>query len=171
MLQLYQDFLWQTGDRNLAMPKIEPLLKSEAIDDDDDGSSKKIENEATSQLVAETEVATEAVVEKKPEQEAADNDENADNADNDEDLLFNSFMITIKFKSKDIKLPILVSTFVKLMQQVNENSDRKFDLKKTKYKKVLTFIGINFNLSFKNQLKNFFLFNNNKKQNNRWTLF
>lgn len=166
MLQLYQDFLWQTGDRNLAMPKIEPLLKSEAIDDDD-GSSKKIENEATSQLVAETEVATEAVVEKKPEQEAADNDENADNADNDEDLLFNSFMITIKFKSKDIKLPILVSTFVKLMQQVNENSDRKFDLKKTKYKKVLTFIGINFNLSFKNQLKNFFLFNNNKKQNNR----
>lgn len=157
MLQLYQDFLWQTGDRNLAMPKIEPLLKSEAIDDDD-GSSKKIENEATSQLVAEAEVATEAVVEKKPEQEAADNDENADNADNDEDLLFNSFMITIKFKSKDIKLPILVSTFVKLMQQVNENSDRKFDLKKTKYKKVLIFIGINFNLSLflKIHLKNFF---------------
>lgn len=98
--------------------------------------------------------SSESVAPKEPEAEeeaaACEKSKEEEQSEN-EQLLYDSFMLTIKYKSKDIKLPVIVSTFMKLMQQV---SVTQFDLKKTKYKKVLkTFFKI-----FKFRPLNLFVF-------------
>jgi hypothetical protein len=125
ILNIYTDNLWMMGDKS-ELPLITPFLSTETkIPETTNASS--IDDYSK---VALTDVAlninnldlnnpsnTDAneVISKNTE----DGDPDAENSSeqiNHENVLEESFLCAIKFKSKEFKLPIIVSTFVKIMQ-------------------------------------------------------
>jgi translation initiation factor 2D len=66
-------------------------------------------------------------------------DDSTTNKIDHEKILEESFLCAIKFKSKEFKLPIIVSTFMKIMQTCCP-SGFQFDLKQTRFKKISLFL-------------------------------
>ena len=121
ILNIYTDNLWMMGDKS-ELPLITPILSTETKNP---ASSTNEDSK-----VALTDVAlninnldlnnpsntnNNEVISKNTEDGDADAENSLDQI-NHENVLEESFLCAIKFKSKEFKLPIIVSTFVKIMQ-------------------------------------------------------
>lgn len=126
ILQIYQDNLWSLGDKSLQVPNI-PIVRStqqinEEIDKNKTDESKSEQATEVEQVKIETEelsnkVENLGITEAKAEAIQEENQEEQDkNIIDHEKLLTECFLSTVKFKSKEFKLPIIVSTFMKIMQ-------------------------------------------------------
>jgi hypothetical protein len=143
LLHLYHDNLWQSGDTSISMPviiskqeekvtdvankleethaKVNQLDKqnndeefetkmndlAEEICDTKLGVSESIEQDSGKAVMDDAQLDVDDTFTPKEETESIDH----------EALLCESFLCAVKFKSKEIKLPIIASTFMKLMQQ------------------------------------------------------
>lgn len=137
MLHVLEDSLWAFGDKSIKMPLIPSPIQAESSDeksenetddkqilDTDKLSELKLEDlEETSgdKLSDEQAVAKdgqEESTEPKDDEESKQEDEKEEGeAEIDhERLLVDSFLCAAKFKSKEFKLPVIVSTFMKVMQ-------------------------------------------------------
>lgn len=124
IIHVYQDSLWAMGDKSIQVPSIAPVenatpepaestsgdqtdqtesASAAAVEEDAENVEKKFENVKISDE-ASAEVETQA-------------ESNAAGVEIDhEKVLTDSFLLALKYKSKEIKLPIIVSTFMKIMQ-------------------------------------------------------
>lgn len=124
MIHVYQDTLWALGDKSIKMPIIPTPVTNETPVDDDDKSDEDENNEGKAQ--GDENVETKQLSNLKledsetPKQDEEDTNEDADEKEEDEidheKLLLDSFCCAAKFKSKEFKLPVIVSTFMKVMQ-------------------------------------------------------
>lgn len=115
ILQIYQDTLWALGNRTIPVPNIPTAPKvpeSQKLTD----NKPETETISTDDIKVETESELAASIEKleiKDDEKLEDkNEEIVDH----EKILTDCFLSAIKFKSKEFKLPIIVSTFMKTMQ-------------------------------------------------------
>jgi translation initiation factor 2D len=124
MIHVYQDSLWALGDQSIQVPLISPPSTNAKTE-------TKPEETGISEPSAETEAKIDDIVKSveqvkiedapKPFEKTEKNQElnvettNIETVDH-EKILTDSFLIAIKFKSKDLKLPVIVSSFMKLMQ-------------------------------------------------------
>lgn len=124
MLQIYQDNLWLMGDRNIPLPFIPTVkddnqsLKETQINP---GEENKTENETKPEAYT-TELLTEQIENMQLKETANEENKTESSADlaeervDHEKILTECFLCAVKFKSKEFKLPIIVSTFMKTMQ-------------------------------------------------------
>lgn len=139
MLHVYEDSLWALGDKSIKPPLILPQAPTPTKTEEDkevekEGSDEKQEDNETSSADDKKELGEEekkdqlADNEKKmdelklddkeeavDESELNEEEEKKDDIDH-EKLLLDSFLTAAKFKSKEFKLPVIVSTFMKIMQ-------------------------------------------------------
>jgi hypothetical protein len=121
IVNIYTDNLWAMGDKSIEVPNIptpEPVVE------------KKSETEEMPKQALENEVVDASVEPKielkENEEDVSQIEEKIDNLELKEDenksvvdhekILEDSFLCAIKFKQKEYKLPIIVSTFMKIMQ-------------------------------------------------------
>lgn len=116
LLHVYHDYLWTQGDKNIPLPLLpstfpnkidEKILetKQEQPENKEELSIENVENQTES-------LENLNLCEETNESMAKNEESQVDH----EKILFDSFLTAVKFKSKEIKLPIIVSTFMKLMQ-------------------------------------------------------
>ena len=127
MLHVYQDNLWALGDQSLQMPVIlapttgERTKLEENRSADADGLESSSEQTAPenkledlSEKIEQINLNEEEKIQTVEIVESLDRSK-ADSVDH-EQILTDSFLIATKYKSKELKLPVIVSTFMKLMQ-------------------------------------------------------
>lgn len=121
LLHVYQDNLWAHGDKSVQLPIIPSTFPNRAENDSSSDEEEKIQvNEDT--LKKETEMMEELKLKEDAGKRAESCQEEEDGEDEEkakldhEKILTESFISACKFKSKEIKLPIIVSTFMKIMQ-------------------------------------------------------
>ena len=113
ILHLYQDNLWSMGDRSLTVPTIPTIVTT---------ASTTTQSEITTTLTTTESAAISQLIEPIEKLELLENSNNNNNNDEQtkqidhEQILTDCFLAAVKFKSKDFKLPIIVSTFMKTMQ-------------------------------------------------------
>jgi len=128
ILHIYQDNLWALGDQSIQVPFIpSPVPIPKQLDESNDSNEKKSEEARKSELTQENldeqmekvkideqdeKERAEVDAEKKSEEEA----EEAKTQVNHEQILEEAFLCAVKFKAKEFKLPVLVSTFMKILQ-------------------------------------------------------
>jgi hypothetical protein len=112
ILNIYEDNLWAMGDKSIQIPLIFPQKdekqeeKEQSIDIKDEIASNETEdeqNKPNDQLDVES---------KELEEKLNIVDEAVDHSK----LLEECFLCSIKFRTKEFKLPIIISTFNKIMQ-------------------------------------------------------
>jgi translation initiation factor 2D len=113
ILHIFKDNLWMLGDQSLQPPFIEKI-KLIANENKDVGESKEVNNE-------ETESLEKLKLEEKPEEVKNDEkqQQHSDESEEmklDDELLKTIFFAALKYKSKEMKLPLIVSTFTKILQ-------------------------------------------------------
>jgi translation initiation factor 2D len=119
IINIYTDNLWAMGDKSIEVPNIptpepEPEKKSE---NKEVNSNQVPENEAIDTGVEpKLEIKENDELEKKIENLELKEDENKSVEVDHEKVLEDSFLCAIKFKQKEFKLPVIVSTFMKIMQ-------------------------------------------------------
>ena len=119
IINIYTDNLWAMGDKSIEVPNIptpepEPEKKSE---NEEVNPNPVPENEAIDTGVEpKLEIKDSDELEKKIENLELKEDENKTVEVDHEKVLEDSFLCAIKFKQKEFKLPIIVSTFMKIMQ-------------------------------------------------------
>lgn len=127
MLHIYEDNLWALGDKSIKIPFIPSAVPvaietPEKQENEPEVNEAEIEEESTteklSELKAEDDVEKKEVEEAQAQEDEVNDDDNQkeDTEIDHEQLLIDSFLTAAKFKSKDFKLPIIVSTFMKVMQ-------------------------------------------------------
>lgn len=125
MIHVYQDTLWALGDKSIKMPIIPTPVTNETPVDDDDKSDEDEKNEFEVQGDENLETKQfselkledcETLKEAEKEETNEDADEKEEDEIDHEKLLVDSFCCAAKFKSKEFKLPVIVSTFMKVMQ-------------------------------------------------------
>lgn len=134
MIHVFEDNLWALGDKTIKMPLIlsqtplEPSPPTTTTPEKEDTKEKYQEAETVSENVegavaTETESLSNLKLEESDttcnnKNDGSDSNEEENKADeiDHEKLLMDSFLTAVKFKSKDIKLPVIVSTFMKTMQ-------------------------------------------------------
>jgi hypothetical protein len=125
ILNIYTDNLWMMGDK-AELPLITPILSTETKNPESNNASSTDDDSK----VALADVAlninnldlnnpsytdNNEVISKNTEDGDLDAENSSDQI-NHENVLEESFLCAIKFKYKEFKLPIIVSTFVKIMQ-------------------------------------------------------
>jgi translation initiation factor 2D len=126
ILHIFKDNLWMLGDQSLQPPFIEKI-KLIANENQDVGESKEANNE-------ETESLEKLKLEEKPEEveNEAIQQQHSDESEEmklDDELLKTIFFAALKYKSKEMKLPLIVSTFTKILQDCRYLLLEKFLLK------------------------------------------
>ena len=138
ILNIYKDNLWALGDKSIEVPQIAaPPKLLEKVDETSSSALETKENAAdlndvalnmdkldlTSRTESENQAEQrETDIQTKPDTEADDQKEEEkeevlEEAKVDhEKVLEESFLCAVKFRSKEFKLPIIVSTFMKIMQ-------------------------------------------------------
>lgn len=115
MIHCYLDNLWAQGDKSIEPPlisgpceeKSEIRENKEKVEYSETGDDENILEEKLDNLTTEESSKLTSSEESKEISEAS--------VDHEE-ILTNSFLAACKFKSKEIKFPIVVSTFMKTMQ-------------------------------------------------------
>ena len=128
ILHIYQDNVWALGDRTIPLPNIpitEEPSKSPELENKTNEETSKIEYKKESEnieSIAKIEEGIEGVKIELQNEQASDESElqaqqNEKQAEIDhQKILTDGFLGAIKFKSKEYKLPVLVSTFMKTLQ-------------------------------------------------------
>lgn len=119
ILNIYTDNLWAMGDKS-DLPLVAPIvISSTNISDPSEVANEKSTNEA---LIIDSLNLNDPENSKSNETSSAtsildqDLETEKPNQIDHQKVLEESFLCAIKFKSKEFKLPIIVSTFVKIMQ-------------------------------------------------------
>lgn len=135
MLHVYEDSLWALGDKSIKPPLILPqaptltkteedkeVEKEESEENQEDNETSSTdkkesgEEEKKDQLADNEKKMDELKLDDKEETvDESEEEEKKDDIDH-EKLLLDSFLTAAKFKSKEFKLPVIVSTFMKIMQ-------------------------------------------------------
>ncbi len=110
ILHLYQDNLWSMGDRSLTVPNIPTIVTAAAA-----ATTTQSEITTTTTELAAISQLIEPIEKLELLENNNNNDEQTKQIDH-EQILTDCFIAAVKFKSKDFKLPIIVSTFMKTMQ-------------------------------------------------------
>lgn len=151
MIHCYFDHLWALGDKSIEVPLVSK--KSEI-------NNQQVENEEQSKVSELDQNALEEKMENLTTEEsckAINLEEDLETNVDHEEILTDSFLAACKFKYKEIKLPVVVSTFMKTMQScwlvskkdfliklyfffIFSPPDVQFDLKKTRFKKISVFL-------------------------------
>jgi len=119
MLHVYEDTLWALGDKSIKIPLIPTPVSSETSPKDEKSEENEEENkEETSDKLSELKLEDHTSSEQTNEvdEDEANKDETKEDDVDHEKLLLDSFLTAAKFKQKDFKLPVIVSTFMKVMQ-------------------------------------------------------
>ena len=109
ILHIFKDYLWALGDQSLQPPIVE--IKQESCVE-----ATTIENVKEDLEKMKLEINDNKNDQKEEQQSQLNPAEEPEELKLDDELLKNIFFATLKFKSKEIKLPIIVSTFTKLLQ-------------------------------------------------------
>ena len=114
ILHIYQDNLWALGDRTIPVPNI-PIQETTTEIKTEKLETKNEENvlDQVEEKLEETKIDNEKIQESETQQE---NELKEENVLDHEKILTDSFLCAIKFKSKEFKLPVIVSTFMKTLQ-------------------------------------------------------
>lgn len=119
MLHIYRDKLWSLGDQSIPLPHIEkPVQQSQSVEpafeEPAATTEDKVEGDETVSQLSELNLDDK----KTSAQDADDSNEECSGAEgvDHEKILIDAFVVAVKYKSKEFKLPIIVSTFVKIMQ-------------------------------------------------------
>ena len=129
ILNIYTDNLWALGDKSIEMPLISSSI-SDKGSDVSNSDPKETSTEPNITHLADVNLNVNALdlnsSPKIPHKEIVSNTESdiCKNSDKEstpheidhEKLVEESFLCAVKFKSKEFKLPIIVSTFMKIMQ-------------------------------------------------------
>ncbi len=116
MLQIFQDNLWSMGDRTILMPDI-PTLKNESFSQEEKKSESQTKLESVTSGLVESIESIELKDTPKEESGVVESSSLTEDQKLDhEKILTECFLCAVKFKSKEFKLPIIVSTFMKTMQ-------------------------------------------------------
>lgn len=118
----FKDELWKIGSKKF------PEINEENSDEVDEQTLNAEIDVNAEILPAEQETAEENVTEEKQ----------VDEVDLMNEVIYNAFLKSIVFNLKDSDLPILVSTF--WSNYLMQTSDTDINIKKSKYKKVATFL-------------------------------
>jgi translation initiation factor 2D len=113
ILHIFKDNLWMLGDQSLQPPFIEKI-KLIANENKDVGESKEVNNEETESL--EKLKLEEKPEEVKNEEKQQQHSDESEEMKLDDELLKKIFFAALKYKSKEMKLPLIVSTFTKILQ-------------------------------------------------------
>lgn len=120
LIHCYQDFLWAQGDKNIQPPMISSQLanKNETErESSEDESIEKVETEAKTESEEQLKDKLDNLkLDQEPETADEENQESQANSIDHEQVLTDAFLASCKFKSKEIKFPLIVSTFMKIMQ-------------------------------------------------------
>jgi translation initiation factor 2D len=134
ILHLYQDKLWSMGNETIPLPLI---ISSPSNEAKGEIVSEKTEEEEEIIKSIETNLQLNKEIE---EEEKEEEEEEEEEVETDWDqLLQDAFLFTLKYKKKEFKLPIIVSTFMKIMYSACPTYIN-LDIKKTKYKKMNNFL-------------------------------
>jgi len=130
IFHIYQDNLWALGDQSIQVPFIPspvPILKQ--LEEAQEVNQEKNKEDTKAELARETleEQIEKVLIEEDSEKEQPENEKeiekkNEEEAEqtklqvNHEQILEEAFLCAVKFKSKEFKLPVLVSTFMKTLQ-------------------------------------------------------
>lgn len=136
----FKDELWKMGSK-----KIPELYEesSEKVDDQMDNIDK-IEDQMDNVDKSEDQVDNieknedQKVDEQEEKNEQQETEEKTENDEEINDIINNAFLKSIVFNLKDSDLPMLVSTF--WSNYLTKESDSEINIKKSKYKKVVTFL-------------------------------
>ena len=129
ILNIHGDFLWSLGDRSqppfiatptatAVQPDKEPASHPETVEEKEQSASMTVQadndtEEVSEALTTKLNVREETPTLGEPEADSSASENEGDGIDH-EQLLEECFLIAVKFK--DIKVPIIVSTFAKTMQ-------------------------------------------------------
>lgn len=132
VIHIYKDNLWSLGDQSIMPPFIAKPVKHVEIQNETVEAASDVDNNNNSDNKdTEEKVLTESGEENlhtdmeglKIESETSDENATASNFEQEnkefemnDELLKTVFLAAIKFKSKDVKLPLIVSTFTKILQ-------------------------------------------------------
>jgi translation initiation factor 2D len=125
ILHIYQDHLWALGEQSIQVPFIpSSALTPKPVEEKNEEKQEKIEEETNSALVQENldERMEMVKIDEQDKEEQQEKEENIEKKSDDEPevnhekILEEAFLCAIKFKSKEFKLPVLVSTFMKTLQ-------------------------------------------------------
>ena len=126
ILQIFQDTLWASGDKSVQVPILpSPIgLKASSFEDFAEKVNARINKEEAAEAGEEKadeikEMISELRVEEYLNQQETNENNMKQESDRELDherILTDAFLVAVKFKSKDFKLPVIVSTFVKTMQ-------------------------------------------------------
>ena len=108
ILHIFKDYLWMLGNQNLQPPIIEKMKQTI-----NELNPKAGEDQSRNDAVNKEASALEALALK------GDDEENSHESDEmvlEDEMLKTIFFASLKFKSKEIKLPIIYSTFTKILQ-------------------------------------------------------
>ncbi len=114
ILNIYEDNLWAMGDKSIQIPMILPQ-NNEKINENPNETESQIKNEI------EDEKQTPSDQLEFESKQLEDNLNIIDDVHNKSEvnhskLLEECFLCSIKFRTKEFKLPIIISTFNKIMQ-------------------------------------------------------
>ncbi len=112
IIHTYKDTLWGLGDVNI-LPPVMPL-QNEAKDEATGFAASDLQQEY--QQGSQVEAAENASVESKTNESVDELAKQVEALTMTDEFLQTLFLAAIKFKTKEYQLPVIVSTFMKLMQ-------------------------------------------------------
>jgi translation initiation factor 2D len=130
ILHIYQDNLWALGDQSIQVPFIpSPVPIPKQLEELNEPKEDRSEEESKSELaqgnldeqmekvkIDERDQQEQAEKKCEIEQRSEEEQEETKTQVNHEQILEEAFLCAVKFKSKELKLPVLVSTFMKILQ-------------------------------------------------------
>ena len=120
ILHIFKDNLWMLGDQSLQPPFIEKIklnaneLKPENREADKPKENLNEEIESLEKLKLEKECENEGIIQDQQQQQQDSGE--SEELKLDDELLKAIFFAALKYKSKEMKLPLIVSTFTKILQ-------------------------------------------------------
>lgn len=116
ILNIYEDNLWAMGDKSIQIPLILPQSDDKQVEKSNETDLSEVKNETqTENINDQLEVESKELDEKLNIVDEVDEANNTSEVDHSK-LLEECFLCSIKFRTKEFKLPIIISTFNKIMQ-------------------------------------------------------
>jgi hypothetical protein len=113
ILNIYEDNLWALGDRSLPVPVILPKPPAVKNSNEPDLQEKSELNQLEKSIEAKLTIDDKKVHDAETK---SDEEESARSDVDHEKLMEECFLCSIKYRAKEFKLPIIISTFMKIMQ-------------------------------------------------------
>ena len=116
ILNIYEDNLWAMGDKSIQIPLILPQSDDKQVEKSNETDKSEVKNETQIENINDQlEVESKELDEKLNIVDEVDEANNTSEVDHSK-LLEECFLCSIKFRTKEFKLPIIISTFNKIMQ-------------------------------------------------------